>query len=110
MLKDVILRLYNQFIQPSTMQDARDAFCKIPYMVEEGVQGFYEAQNIAIFPNEFTIQEQSLKQIPYKMLTALIIDGGLVPEVNTIEEFVAKAWLGRQEQCEDSGALYIVQP
>ena len=35
--KDVILRLYNWFVQPSTLQDARDAFCKIPYIVEEGV-------------------------------------------------------------------------
>ena len=35
-----------------------------------------EAQKIAIFPDEFTIWEQFLKGIPYKMLLALIMDGG----------------------------------
>ena len=63
-------------------------------MVEEGVQGFYEAllneaQNMAIFPDEF-IWEQFLKGI--EMFIALIIDGSLAPEVNTVKEFVAKAW------------------
>ena len=55
---------------------------KLLYMVEEGVQGFYEAlldeaQNMAIFPDEFTIQEQFLKGIPYEMLMTLIVDEGL---------------------------------
>ena len=95
--EDVILGLYTQFVQPSTMQDARDAFCKLSYMVEEGVQGFYEtlldeAQNMAVFPDEFTMWEQFLKEIPYEMLMALIIDEGLLLEVNTVLEFVADAW------------------
>ena len=64
------------------MQDSRDAFCKLPYMMEERVRGFYEAQNIAILSDEFTIQEQFLKGLPHEMLIALIIDGGLSPEVN----------------------------
>ena len=46
---------------------------------------------MAIFLNEFTIWEQFLKGIPYKMLLALIIDGGLIPEVNIVEEFVTEA-------------------
>ena len=89
--EDVILGLYNQFVQPSNMQDVRDMFCKIAYIVEEGVQGFYEAlldedQNLAVFLNEFTIQEQFLKGSPYEML---MMDGGLAPEVNIIKEFMA---------------------
>ena len=46
---------------------------------------------MAIFPNEFTIQKQFLRGIPYKMLMALIIDGGLALEVNIVEEFMAEA-------------------
>ena len=66
-------------------------------MVEEGIQGFYkallnEAQNMAVFLDKFTIWEQFLKRILYEMLIALIIEGGLALEVNTIEEFVAKTW------------------
>ena len=79
------------------MQDARDVFCKLLYMVEEGVQGFYEAlldeaQNMAIFPDEFTIWEQFLKRIPYELLMTLIVDGGLSLEMNMVQKFVAKAW------------------
>ena len=60
------------------------------------MQGFYEAlldkaQNIAVYLDEITIQEQFLKGIPHEMLMALIMDGGLSPEVNTVQEFVAKA-------------------
>ena len=78
------------------MQDVRDIFCKLLYMVEEGVQGFYgalldEAQNMAIYLDEFTIWEQFLKGISHKMLMALIIDGGLSLEVNTVQKFMAKA-------------------
>ena len=45
---------------------------------------------MAIFPDEFTIQEQFLKGIPYKMIT-LTMDEGLAPEVNTVKEFMAEA-------------------
>ena len=49
------------------MQDARNVFCRIAYIVEENTQGFCEslldeAQNMAIFSDEFTIHEQFLKR------------------------------------------------
>ncbi|KAG5338615.1 hypothetical protein C0989_006814 [Termitomyces sp. Mn162] len=94
--EDVILRLYNQFIQPLTMQDAHDAFCDAVYAVKEGVQGFYDAllnhaPNMAMFPNKFTICEWFLEGIPSDMLVALIHDGGLAPKVNTVKEFILEA-------------------
>ena len=46
---------------------------------------------MTILPDKFTIWEQFLKGIPYEMLLVLIMDGGLVPKVNTIEGFVVKA-------------------
>ncbi|KAG5349463.1 hypothetical protein C0989_003630 [Termitomyces sp. Mn162] len=63
----VILRLYDQFVQPLTMQDAHDTFCNMVYAVEEGVQGFYDAllnhaQNIAMFPNKFTIFKEFVSE------------------------------------------------
>ncbi|KNZ72395.1 hypothetical protein J132_03487 [Termitomyces sp. J132] len=94
--KDVILRLYDQFVQPLTMQDACNMFCDTVYAVEEGVQGFYDAllnhaQNMAMFSNEFMIHEWFLEGIPSDMLMALICDDGLAPKVITVEEFVLEA-------------------
>ena len=58
-------------------------------MVEKGIQGFYEAlldeaQNMSVYPDKFTIQEQFLKGILHEMLIALIMDGSLSLEVNTV--------------------------
>ncbi|KAG5349322.1 hypothetical protein C0989_004626 [Termitomyces sp. Mn162] len=78
------------------MQDACDAFHDTVFAVEEGVQGFYDAllnhaQNMAMFPNKFTICEWFLEGIPSDMLIALIHNGGLAPKVNTVKEFVSEA-------------------
>ncbi|KAG5351244.1 hypothetical protein C0989_007279 [Termitomyces sp. Mn162] len=91
--ENVILGLYDWFVQSLTMQDACSTFYNAVYAVEEGVQGFYDAllnhaQNMAVLPNEFTIGEQFLEEIPSDMLVALIHDGRLAIEVNTVEEFV----------------------
>ncbi|KAG5338810.1 hypothetical protein C0989_006117 [Termitomyces sp. Mn162] len=78
------------------MQDAHDTFCNAVYAVEEEVQGFYDAllnhaQNMAVFPNKFTICEHFLEGIPSDMLMALICNGRLAPKVNTVKEFVLEA-------------------
>ncbi|KAG5350729.1 hypothetical protein C0989_009487 [Termitomyces sp. Mn162] len=78
------------------MQDACDMFCEAVYAVKEGVQGFYDAllnyaQNMAMFPNKFTIHEQFLEEIPSEMFVALICNGRLAPKVNTVKEFVLEA-------------------
>ena len=38
---------------------------------------------------------------------ALIMDGGLIPEMNTVQEFMAKAQV--YNECEHSSTLYRVQ-
>ncbi|KAG6822507.1 hypothetical protein H0H92_013595, partial [Tricholoma furcatifolium] len=63
---------------------------------KDGVQGYYDvllehAQNMIVYPDEMTIREKFLEGIPEDMLVSLICDGGLAPEVNTIEEFVSEA-------------------
>ncbi|KAG6823853.1 hypothetical protein H0H92_008839 [Tricholoma furcatifolium] len=88
--------LYDRFILPTTMQDAREAFCLAVYRTKDGVQGYYDvllehAQNMIVYPDEMTIREKFLEGIPEDMLVSLICDGGLAPEVNTIEEFVSEA-------------------
>ncbi|KAG6914112.1 hypothetical protein DXG01_002367 [Tephrocybe rancida] len=93
---DVVMGLYDRFVQPSTMQDAREAFRKAVYIIEDDVQGYYDsllnhAQNMAEYPDEYTIREKFLDGIPSDMLIALIRDGGLSPEVNTVEDFVSEA-------------------
>ncbi|KAH0580371.1 hypothetical protein H2248_001872 [Termitomyces sp. 'cryptogamus'] len=94
--EDKILGLYNQFVQPSMMQDACNTFCNAVYAVKEGVQGFYDAlldhaQNMVVFSNKFTIHKWFLEGIPSDILVALICNGGLVLEVNIVKEFVSEA-------------------
>ncbi|KAG6882074.1 hypothetical protein C0992_012817, partial [Termitomyces sp. T32_za158] len=49
------------------------------------------AQNMAVYPDEFTIRETFLDGIPAEMRRALIRDDNLSPEVNTVTEFLAYA-------------------
>ncbi|KAG6870667.1 hypothetical protein C0995_011466 [Termitomyces sp. Mi166 len=61
-----------------------------------GVQTFYDelvshAQNIAMYLDEFTIQETFLDGIPAEMCCALICDDNLSPKVNTVIKFLAYA-------------------
>ena len=92
----VILALYNRFVHPSTMQDAREGFRKAKYSSSLGVQTFYDilmdfAQNMAVYPDEYSIIEVFLDGIPKDMRTELIRIKGLSPEVNSLEDFVAFA-------------------
>ncbi|KAG6858508.1 hypothetical protein C0995_016101 [Termitomyces sp. Mi166 len=61
-----------------------------------GVQTFYEelighAQNMAMYPDEFTIWETFLDGIPAEMRRVLIRNDNLSPEVNTVTKFLAYA-------------------
>ena len=91
----VIVGLYDWFIHPSTMQDARAAFFAARYSEEKGIQGFYDilvdhAQNMAVYPDTYQIVETFLRGIPAYIRERMIKDG-LSPEVYTIDDFVAEA-------------------
>ncbi|KAF5386981.1 hypothetical protein D9615_002107 [Tricholomella constricta] len=78
------------------MQDAREDFYDATYNESIGNQGFYDelmdhAQNMAVFPDEYTVRDTFLEGIPKDMLVALIKEGGLSPEINTVNEFVSEA-------------------
>ncbi|KAG6859909.1 hypothetical protein C0995_002059 [Termitomyces sp. Mi166 len=78
------------------MQDAQDSLCNALHIIEKGVQSFYDtllnhAHNMAMYLDEFTIWKHFLKGMLSDMLMVLICDGGLTLDVNTVEEFVAKA-------------------
>ncbi|KAG6885902.1 hypothetical protein C0992_004805, partial [Termitomyces sp. T32_za158] len=49
------------------------------------------AQNMAVYPDEFTIWETFLDGIPAEMRRALIRDNNLSPEVNTVTKFLVYA-------------------
>ena len=66
---DVIIGLYDRYILPTSMQDARDSFRKVRYAPAIGVQGFIDAllehaQNMAVYPDEYTILEEFVKGLP----------------------------------------------
>jgi hypothetical protein len=93
--EEVVTGLYDCFIHPSTMQDARAAFFAARYTESKGIQGFYDtlvdhAQNMAVYPDAYQIVETFLRGIPTYIRERMIKDG-LSPEVNTIDDFVAEA-------------------
>ncbi|KAG6871151.1 hypothetical protein C0992_011612, partial [Termitomyces sp. T32_za158] len=92
--KEVLIGLYNRFVNAATMQEACEAFRTAVYDAQMGVQTFYDdlvghAQNMAVYLDEFTIWETFLDGIPAEMHRALIPDDNLSPEVNTVTEFLA---------------------
>jgi hypothetical protein len=93
--EEVIVGLYDRFIHPSTMQDARAAFFAARYSEEKGIQGFYDslvdhAQNMAVYPDTYQIVETFLQGTPAYIREHMIKDG-LSPEVHTIDDFVTEA-------------------
>ncbi|KAG5334216.1 hypothetical protein C0989_003952 [Termitomyces sp. Mn162] len=94
--KEVLIGLYNRFVNAAMMQEAREAFRTAVYNAQTGVQTFYNdlvghAQNMAIYLDEFTIRETFLDGIPAEMHRALICNDNLSPEVNTVTEFLVYA-------------------
>ncbi|KAG6895701.1 hypothetical protein C0995_012327, partial [Termitomyces sp. Mi166 len=86
------------------MQEAHEAFRTAVYDAQTGVQTFYEelighAQNMAVYPDEFTIRETFLDGILAEMHRGLIHDNNLSPEVNTVTEFLMYAIRYEQSAC-----------
>ncbi|KAG6864009.1 hypothetical protein C0993_009658 [Termitomyces sp. T159_Od127] len=101
--KEVLIGLYNRFVNAATMQEAHEAFRTAVYDARTGIQTFYDdlvghAQNMAVYPDEFTIRETFLDGIPAEMCRALICDNNLSPEVNTVTEFLASRRATGQRQ------------
>ncbi|KAG6859274.1 hypothetical protein C0995_010031 [Termitomyces sp. Mi166 len=102
--KEVLIGLYNRFVNVVTMQEAREAFRTAVYDARMGVQTFYDelvghAQNMAMYLDEFTIRETFLDGIPAEMHRALIHDDNLSPKINTVTEFLAYAIRYEQSAC-----------
>jgi hypothetical protein len=93
--EDVIIGLYDRFVHPSTMQDARQDFLRAKYTPDTGIQGYYDtlmdyAQNMVIYPDDYQIMEKFIRGIPAD-IREKIFDCGLSLEVNTIDDLVACA-------------------
>ncbi|KAF5382164.1 hypothetical protein D9615_004468 [Tricholomella constricta] len=91
--EDVVLGLYDRFVLPSTMQDARNDFNAVTYSASKGIQCLYDdlvdhAMNMAARTDDWTFLEKFLKTLPREMRKALF-DDGLSPEINTAQEFLA---------------------
>ena len=92
--EDIIIGLYDRFIHPTTMQDARDAYATAEYSSQLGIQGFYDtlidhAQNMSVYPDAYDIMDTFLRGLPEEMRTKLL-ENGLTPEANTVEDFVSE--------------------
>src|SRR6266704_680640 len=78
------------------MQDAREGFRKVTYSPTAGIQSFYNtlldhAQNMSVYPDDYSILEQFLTGIPEWMATKMFEDFGFSPESNTLDDFMATA-------------------
>jgi hypothetical protein len=106
---DVITGLYDRYILPTLMQDAREGFRKVRYTTALGVQGFYDAllehaQNMAVYPDNYTILEEFMAGIPPAMLTRCFRDHRLTAEVNSLDDWVGAA--RETEWCDKTEAYY----
>jgi hypothetical protein len=109
MFCDVITGLYDCFVHPSSMQDARESFRKTKYMPTTRIQGFYDslldgAQNMVVYPDSYTILEEFLRGILPQTRSQCFLEYGLSPETNSLEDFVSIA--KTIEQNEKTGAYY----
>ena len=106
---DVVTGLYDRYILPTSMQDAREGFHKVRYMTALGIQGFYDAllehaQNMAVYPDNYTILEEFMMGIPPATLTRCFRDHRLTAKVNSLD-----AWVGAAkeiEHCDRTEAYY----
>ena len=94
--RDVIHGLYDRFVHPSSMQDARENLYKVEYSAKDGIQGLYDcmqehAGGMAVFPDDYTLLSIFLDKIPPYMVTELLNTRGLTPEINSLSEFVGHA-------------------
>jgi len=93
---DAITALYDRFVLPSMMHEARESFRNVKYTTQMGVQGFYDelvqhGSNMAVYPDQHTMLEEFLKGIPYDMRTRCFKEFGLNPESNDLDDFVSTA-------------------
>ncbi|KAG6870007.1 hypothetical protein C0995_015746 [Termitomyces sp. Mi166 len=102
--KEVLIGLYNRFVNAATMQEAQEAFRTAVYDARTGIQTFYEelighAQNMAVYLDKFTIQETFLNRILAEMHRALICDDNLLLKVNTVTELLMYAIRYEESAC-----------
>jgi hypothetical protein len=106
---DVIIGLYDRYILPTSMQDARDSFRKVRYAPAIGVQGFIDAllehaQNMAVYPDEYTILEEFVKGLPPIMRSRYFREHRITVEANSLEDWVAAA--REIERCDRNETYY----
>lgn len=91
------------------MQDAREGFRKVRYTTALGIQGFYDAllehaQNMAIYPDSYTILEEFMAGLPQVMLSCCFREHRLTIESNSLDEWVGAA--KEIEQCDRTESYY----
>jgi hypothetical protein len=106
---DVIVGLYDRYILPSSMQDARENFRKVKYTPTLGVQGFYDAllehaQDMAVYPDSYTILEEFMAGLPQTTLSRCFREHRLTVEANSLDEWVGAA--KEIEQCDRAEGYY----
>lgn len=106
---DVVTGLYDRYILPTSMQDAREGFRKVRYTAALGVQGFYDsllehAQNMAVYPDNYTILEEFMAGLPPSTLTRCFRDHRLTAEANSLDDWVGAA--KEIERCDKTESYY----
>ena len=93
--EEVIIGLYDRFVHPSAMEDARQDLEQVVYTPAKGVQGVFDemlshARNMAETPDNHTLVKSFLNALPSGWQKRLFRQG-LSPVVNQISEFVGAA-------------------
>ena len=93
--EEVVIGLYDRFVHPSAMEDARMEMEQVEYDPTKGVQGVYDemrahARNMAEPPDNHTLVKSFLAALPGAWRKELFHQG-LSPVMNQIPEFVGAA-------------------
>jgi hypothetical protein len=94
--EDALCALYDRFILPTMMHEARAGLKQARYNSSTGVQAFYDAlidyvQQMMTHPDDYTLIEKFLEGIPDDMRKDLLLHEGLAPDTHTLRDFVDHA-------------------
>ncbi|KAF8991715.1 hypothetical protein BDQ17DRAFT_1432913 [Cyathus striatus] len=92
--EEVIIGLYNQFIEEAMNQHRRDTFYSVRYHSVAGLQGLHDtmtnhAQSMPMPLDDYSFTQAFINTMPEDMRRKLIEDMLLTPEVNMADDFLA---------------------
>ncbi|KAJ3574749.1 hypothetical protein NP233_g1560 [Leucocoprinus birnbaumii] len=94
--EEALFNLYDRFMQPTATHEAQKHLDALRYSPNHGIQAYYDkmveyALAMSTYPDNMYMVKKFISGLPIHIRKNLIVQEGLQPEVNSIDEFVAYA-------------------